>query len=242
MRTPSQRELLDLWAGMERHPARLALGLLSLTADEGDSDPARLPPGRRDALLLEVHERLFGPEIAAAVSCANCGQEQELELHTGDIRSNPASGPAEVSVAVDGYSVQCRLPNSADLEAITAESDAEADLRTALLARCVLEAKSGDIAVSATDLPAHVVDAISERMSEADPQAEVELAIECPECHHVSRELFDIVPFLAAEIHAWAVRTMRDIHHLAAAYGWSESEVLAVGPRRRAFYLDLIAS
>ena len=32
-----------------------------------------------------------------------------------------------------------------------------------------------------------------------------------------------------------------DVHRLAAAYGWSERDILALGPQRRAAYLELCA-
>ena len=48
--------------------------------------------------------------------------------------------------------------------------------------------------------------------------------------------------FLWAEIHAWAQQLLRDVHTLAIAYGWSETEVLALPAARRRAYLDLVQS
>ena len=39
----------------------------------------------------------------------------------------------------------------------------------------------------------------------------------------------------------WAGRMLLDIHALARAYGWSESDILALPPRRRQAYLELVA-
>ena len=71
-------------------------------------------------------------------------------------------------------------------------------------------------------LPDTVVAAISKDMAEADPQAEIELALACPACGHAWFALFDIAAFLWSEIHAWAQRTLHDVHILARAYGWRE--------------------
>jgi hypothetical protein len=33
---------------------------------------------------------------------------------------------------------------------------------------------------------------------------------------------------------------MLDVHTLASAYGWSESEILSLNPARREFYLEMV--
>ena len=44
------------------------------------------------------------------------------------------------------------------------------------------------------------------------------------------------------EIHAWAKRTLREVHTLASAYGWSEREILSMSAVRRALYLEMVQS
>ncbi len=51
---------------------------------------------------------------------------------------------------------------------------------------------------------------------------------------------FDIVSFLWNELNAWAIRTLREVHILASAYGWSETDILAMSPWRRQFYLEVL--
>jgi hypothetical protein len=48
------------------------------------------------------------------------------------------------------------------------------------------------------------------------------------------------VSFLWSEIHSWAQRLLRDVHAIAAAYGWREGDILAMNPLRRQAYLELI--
>jgi hypothetical protein len=50
----------------------------------------------------------------------------------------------------------------------------------------------------------------------------------------------DIASYLWSEIHAWAGRMLRDVHALAAAYGWREADILAMSPWRRQAYLEMI--
>ena len=87
-----------------------------------------------------------------------------------------------------------------------------------------------------------VVDHVSARLSDLDPQADVRIDAACPSCANRWQAPFDIVSYLWAEIDAWACRMLRDIVRSAAAYGWRESEILALSPIRRQVYLDLIQS
>ena len=82
---------------------------------------------------------------------------------------------------------------------------------------------------------------LESRMAQADPQANIQLALGCPACGHSWLALFDIVGFFWREIDTWARRVLRDIHTLALAYGWSEAEILALSPWRRQFYLEMVS-
>jgi hypothetical protein len=91
----------------------------------------------------------------------------------------------------------------------------------------------------AVELPDNVVDALAERMTAADPQAGVQLAVECPACGHSWEADFDIVSFFWSELNAWAQRTLYDVHTLARAYGWREGDILAMSAWRRQCYLEM---
>lgn len=238
MRTLSQRELLGAWeAALANVPAARAIDLLR-AADE--PVPERLPVGRRDALLIDLREQLFGSRLSAMVNCPGCGEQQEFEIQARDVRVAAVNDADDLSVTCADVTVTFRLPDTRDVLAAARGTDA-AGARNILLERCVLAAQAGDRDIAACDLPAEVVDAISRRMAEADPQAETELSFQCAACRHIWTAVFDIASFLWSEIHAWAARTLHEIHQLAAAYGWSEGESLSVSPWRRSRYLEMIA-
>ena len=90
------------------------------------------------------------------------------------------------------------------------------------------------------ELPAEVLAGVAERMEAVDPQANAELILACPSCDHEWQALFDIAPFLYAEIRAWAHRLLRDVHTLASAYGWREADILAMSRWRRDAYLAMV--
>ena len=72
--------------------------------------------------------------------------------------------------------------------------------------------------------------------------ADVELAAACAECGSSFEIPFDIGSFLLREVEVWAGRVLREVHVLAREYGWDETAILRLSPRRRRSYLDLIGA
>jgi hypothetical protein len=238
---PTASEILASWErGLGAPAGRRALGLTALARPElDDAELETLPVGERDAALLDLRERLFGPAVDAVVSCPRCGEVLELAPAAEDLRAAAAAGVAgEHTLVHGGYELRFRLPTAGDLADVADEPELER-ARDELLARCVLEARVDGRAVSAPELPADVVEALELALAEAGPLADLELSVECPACGHESTTPFDVAAFLWAELERHALGIVREIHVLAWAYGWSESEILALGPRRR-LYLELV--
>jgi hypothetical protein len=84
------------------------------------------------------------------------------------------------------------------------------------------------------------LNAVGERMAQADPLAEILLHFDCPACSHAFDLGLDLAAFLWSELEGRAKRLLRDVHTLASAYGWSEAEVLSLSPARREFYLGMV--
>jgi len=240
-------ELLDVWDRGQRQGAheRALTMLAAVLPDRPEGLLGELSIGRRDGLLLTLWERTFGPTLTAVTECPRCGEPLEVAFGAAAIRAEPPPEPpaerwrAEEELEADGYRVRFRAPSTADLAAIAGEADVGA-ARAALLARCVVAASHGGRPRSAEDLPSRVVDALAARLAAADPQADVRLAMSCPSCAAGWEELFDVAWFLWNEICARAPRLLRDVHALASAYGWREADILAMGPRRRQAYLELV--
>jgi hypothetical protein len=77
-------------------------------------------------------------------------------------------------------------------------------------------------------------------MADVDPMAHVEMRLTCPECRAEWMVPFDIASYLWAEVSDRAMRLLRDVNTLARAFGWSEADILALAPRRRQLYLELV--
>jgi hypothetical protein len=242
MRIPNAAELLEAWEhGLRQSPTQRVLGLLATVCPEAGIDElASLSIGRRDALLLDLRQCLFGADFSAVGQCPACELQVESSFRSEDIRFLGAPSSASIQTCVvRGCRVAFRLPDSRDLITLGVEPQPER-ARAALLARCITETRDANgETVSAESLPADVVAEIAAQMLLADPQADIQLTLACPACEHCWQAVFDIAGFLWREIHAWAQHTLRDVHSLARAYGWREMDVLALSPTRRQFYLEL---
>ncbi len=238
--------LLAVWeAGAEQPLAQRALLLLSAARPGTGYDAwAQAPLGRRDAELLRLRTELFGPRLVSVVACPNCKDQLQLTFDAADLGGAPAlAAPgAEANVLTltrPPYTLRFRLPNSADVLAASQSESVEA-ARALLVRRCLESAEREQKAVTPEELPAEVVDALAAQMAQADPQADLQVDVTCPACGTRWATTLDVAAYLWAEIDRWARRMLRDVHTLASAYGWSETEILALSATRRQAYLDLI--
>ncbi|HEY1630537.1 MAG TPA: hypothetical protein VGF56_04440 [Rhizomicrobium sp.] len=197
---------------------------------------ADLSIGARDGALLSLREAMFGAGIEGCADCPACGETMELNFSTHDLASSTPRSDAPIALAAEGYDVTLRRVTTRDLLARDS-----GDARRGLLARCLIAAKQGETDVTAAALPTPVIDAASQALAKADPQADIQLSIGCSACGHGWQAPFDIVSYLWSELESWAVRTLRDVHTLARAYGWREADILAMSPARRKFYLEMTA-
>jgi hypothetical protein len=77
-------------------------------------------------------------------------------------------------------------------------------------------------------------------MERVPPAGAVDLVVHCPACELSATLPLDIGALLWAEIQERAAGLVRDVHVLASSYGWTEADVLALSPDRRASYLVLV--
>ena len=236
----TQSDLLGIWERGEGQPAwRRALALLSTPGETQNAELASMPIGRRDALLLDLREQLFGSSFTGLTSCPACAEEIELTFNASEVRRETGEQLASFTIEAGGYDVVLRLPGTADLASIARETSIAA-ARANLFARCVLASSRDDAPIDTASLPPEVLDAAAARMAEIDPQADVTLELACPSCTHAWLEPFDVVAFLWTELASAARRLLGEVHQLASAYGWSEGEILALSPARRNAYLGML--
>jgi len=240
--------MLDAWEeGAGAGPARRALLLLALAApDEAMGELVGLPLGEQNRRLLQLRVRLFGASLHAVTECPECAIPVEVTLDARELLSPPdpdsgSRGRAEGSVdpslpllweEVEGGRLGFRVPTVGDVLVLSEEPGASGGT---LLERCLVgeEGRPGTLSGA-------MVERIAGRMAEADPLAELELALSCPDCGAAWSVPLDPPAYLWAEVDGWARRTLDQIHALALAYGWTEGETLSLPPRRRRAYLERI--
>lgn len=231
-------DLLQAWENAQSAPPALQALILLAAAYPGESPQAlaALPIGRRDRLLMDLRQRLFGSRLDSLITCPQCGERLELAFDLADLRLEEAGEPlASWEMERDGCWLLFRLPNSADLLAAQQHGG-----RAALLERCLLEARQSGQPQAAGDLPAAVQAALIQRMAELDPQADVRFPVECPACQQRWMAMFDILAYLWQEVHTWAARTLDEVNLLARAYAWREADILALSPWRRRYYIERV--
>ena len=239
-------ELLSAWEhGLNQPVLQRALILITAACPELNPEAAaEMSIGERDARLLQLREWMFGSQLLNTAQCPQCGEQVEWEGKTTDLRIQTIDDidPAEeFSLEVDDYRLRFRLPTSRDIAAVLAITQNDRDSGvTALIKRSIISIDLGGKPCNFADLPQHAVDALGQKIATLDPQAEIRINLTCPECSHQWQVLFDITSFLWTEINNWAEHTLRTVHRLAKAYGWTETEILNLSPVRRQLYLGMV--
>jgi hypothetical protein len=238
MRSPGSDELLAVWErGLGETSVARGLALLELVSSDMCAEAlAELSLGKRDRMLLDLREFLFGRRIIGLIECPACGDTLETEVTTTDLRAIPPDEAPAVSRS--NYELRLHLLNSRDQ--IAAERARPEERGRLLLERCIASARFSGEPIPVAELPDEIIEAVESRIAELDPQADVQLALSCPACGHQWQSSFDILSFLWAELGEWAARMLRDVHVLAAAYGWSERDILALSPARRRYYIGML--
>lgn len=233
MRGISEATLLRLWErGTQATSGQRALALLAAASERPSSDAGMLTPGQRDARLLALRQRLFGDLLDGVAHCPICAVALEFSVPTAVI--TPAEPTGTAAIQAHGYHLQIRAPTLADLATLT-----PGDAVESLLRGCVTRAEWNGAVVPAAELPQSVLDVVDTQLAVLDPGGSIELALRCPDCGHEWPEPLDVCDFLWFEIERWARRVLQEVHVLARSYGWTEREVLRLGPQRRRHYLEL---
>lgn len=237
--------LLTAWeAGIGRPAVERAVMLGALASGRSAGDVADLPLGECDRLLLALREQCFGPHLDGLADCPACGAKLDVRIGIDELRvaDEPSPGGEQV-IDVAGTEVWLRPLTSRDVGACGGD-------RGELLARCVVRpprVPPGPDAPAAPDAPdaqlpevpgPDLLNAIEASLDQLDPQAAVALTLDCAVCGTDWQAPVDVTEFVWGEVDQFARRLLSDVHTLACAYGWTESDVFAVSPARRRCYLE----
>lgn len=198
--------------------------------------------GERNARLLALHAHWFGPEIELLSHCPACGTAAQFTADSNALAAQApvpdVPGPHHL-LALD-HEVCFRLPDGDDVAAAAAETGVDDTVfAQRLLARCVTSCARDGNPVRVEDIPRTVLDAISQRIEALDPGADISFALACPQCEAPWCASLSPGELLWRKLRAVAERLLLEVDALASAYGWTERDVLALTPLRRAAYLQM---
>ena len=240
----TDQRLLSIWeVGLGQHPLDRALTVLE-AAYPGQSRQtlAELAIGERDRWLLAVYGHIFGQQLVGQARCPACRSSVEFTLTTNDLRTAP--GPAvpdlPLTLTDGGYTLAFRLPDSFDLAAVANLPSVEA-ARQGLVERCTVNVEYEGVTLDMDAVPERMLALMAAEMAIRDPQADVDLALACPNCGQQWTVMFDIASFLWTKIDALARRLLREVNVLARAYGWREADILGMTVARRQAYLEMVS-
>src|SRR5512143_2232220 len=216
MHALSPAEVLSVWESSQSRPSLWqALELLACASPERDIEQwSNVPFGQFCRMLFQLRARMFGKDMPGVVSCPRCGERLEFVFECQSVETAaalPPAGPLRIQCGDQVF--EMRLPTPADLLKSRSAED--------LFRRCT----SGAVEPNAV-----LIQAVSARVAEADPLSETALDLVCAVCGHAWQAFLDIASYLGRELAHEASRLLKEVHLLAAAYGWPESEILALSP------------
>ena len=223
--TWSAADVLTAWESASGlPPARRTAVLLCAFGGAADVQSALdQDVGTAAALLLATHAAAFGPTIDVVSACPACGATLEAHVVV------PPGEDRPTTAHVNGFDV--RLPTLRELDEVHGRPDAGVQLRRRCVTRSV---RTSDVDTSDAELDS-VVDALA---GAAAWHGEVE----CPECAASFDTRFDPSILLWDRVRSEAPRLLDEVAALASAFGWTESEILALSDARRGAYLALVGA
>jgi hypothetical protein len=195
----------------------------------------RMLVGDREFLILKLRQITKGSRLHVALRCPleACGKDLEISLALDAIPIEERAVHGRIfSRELDAGRIEFRLPTGEDQESLAARSDRAAAV-SELLARCTL----------AVPMPLTMAEAaplVEEAIERSAPRVDLEVEARCPECGHAFASMLDLAWLALSDLAGDPADIWHDVHILAWNYHWPESEILALTPRARRRYIDLI--
>lgn len=212
-------------AGARRSPLDRAIALL--WAADGGTGAADLPLAERDRRLLGLRQATFGRQFTSVTGCPNCGERVEVILDAADLAQLLAA-PETTDIVVGDLTLTVRPLTSRDL----ADAAGLAGTEVPDFLRARLTGRSAG-------LPENVARQIDALIEEREAAGELTCSLTCADCGAEWAEHLDVAAHVWAEVEAAAHHLLQEVAEIAAAFGWSEAEAMALSEARRAAYLDI---
>lgn len=227
-------EDLDVDFATDDRPA-LVTALLASCGEPRDAGFWWLQPvGTRIAALLRLlaaTDAIDHLSLLAQCRQPSCAEPFEFELPLAML-NDAVPDDGTVQVVLNGErSVSLRRPNGQDLHEWRSQrlESREAAI-TVMLKSLVVKGQA-----TPADGPA-----LAQALSVLDPLVACTVSCTCPACGSENEVRVDLEDLVLARLKQKQRALLYEIHRLASRYGWTEAEVLAIPPGRRAHYLAMI--
>lgn len=184
---------------------------------------------RTAASMIGLHCACFGDTAEMVMTCASCGESLEVDVDLAACGAGHSTADRREIVTGAGPMVVRALT----INDLIAVGDC-IDPVDALLERLVPGGVDNLAALSAADR--ELIDAVAQDLAGA---AGTVISAHCPGCGALARAGLDPTALVWDRVEQWALDQLATVATLARAYGWSEPEVLALSPARRARYLEM---
>lgn len=196
---------------------------------------------RRSQGLLAITAATRGTSAVLELRCtaAGCGESLDLELDLAMFQG--VVEPEVVRCTPEpGRRLELRLPRGSDQRSwLQAEARPESD--AGLLARSLVLSLDGEAPAADWTLPDAWLTPIGEALEEEDPLNAPRLEAVCPECGSEVHLDLDLEELLLRRLAERQADLMDEVYALAAAFHWTEDEILRLPPSRRRAYLARLA-
>lgn len=238
--------LLKLWSdgAASTVPERARAILRAAFPSEIETRIDALPLGEWNAGLLRVRRLQFGDSFVLVDRCPHCEEPVELRLSADSLRpaveaAEPGDTPRELHR--DDWTIRFRVLTGADWRAATSEPAGNAtDAGVRLLRRAVIEVRRAGHSLPPAEIPSALWEALAEALALADPWSEILFELRCPHCTRTWESFLEPGDYVWHEIAGVAQQSLRQVHRLASAYGWTESAILELPADRRSAYIALL--
>ncbi len=195
----------------------------------------------RQFLMRSLSVCLGMEKIWLTAACIECGRHFDFFINQSKLPVKEAGkGFPFAATQISAGRCRLRVPNGADQEAIAAAEHCE-DAVQLLARRCMVhlpdnhtdrESPGEDgITISPDD-----VLLIESAIEQVAPEVGTRVQAACPECNR--ENIVDVDPYMC--LGQGRTQLFSEIHTLASAYHWSETEILSLPKNRRQRYLKLI--
>lgn len=229
-------KLLEIWE--EGRPVTpLARIILLLSAGHPQWTTAqigRLTLGEKEAQLLLLRERLFGPVLQCVVACPQCDDPLEFEFTAADLGALDYHARLEpIPVELAGAARSIRPLTIEDLQWAQGRGDL-------LLRRSIVDQHHDESPAQLISILPQAAETVADALLQLDPLMQIQLDCACPNCDHHWAAEFAAITYVWAEIERWGRSMLNTVHLLAGRYGWSERDILQMSAWRRQRYVEMI--